>query len=65
MSDDFDHEADALDRLLEGDGSDTSWVCPRCGTINSTLFMRCMECRQPALGLADLLREYEEGSRLP
>jgi hypothetical protein len=58
MSDDFDHEADALEHLCE---AEDGWICPRCGHLNWSLFMRCSECRQVVPGMAEALAEYETG----
>lgn len=58
MSDDFDHEADAVERLCE---EEDGWICSRCGHFNPALFMRCTECDQAAFGLAGVLSEYETG----
>jgi uncharacterized OB-fold protein len=49
MSDDFDHEADAVDRFLngEGDGEVDGWECARCGYINDYGAQGCRGCGTP------------------
>lgn len=58
MSDTFDHEADAVERLCQGEDG---WICPRCGHFNPLLFVRCEECCQPMPGMVEALSEYEDG----
>jgi hypothetical protein len=50
MSDDFDHAADAMDRLLNGEGEEEGagmgpkWRCGNCGALNSLVDARCLSC---------------------
>lgn len=50
MSDDFNHAADAVDRLLNGEGEEEGelgWSCSRCGAVNPSSVRHCLGCGGP------------------